>query len=61
LKESIDLNTRVVAENGIILVSIMQLLAVGTVGEGQAGVIEAADRAEEDRYMDFTMPDLSAD
>ncbi len=60
LKESIDLNTRVVAENGIILVSIMQLLAVGTVGEGQASVIEAADRAEEDRYMDFTMPDLSA-
>ncbi len=60
LKESIDLNTRVVAENGIILVSIMQLLAVGAVGDGQAGVIEAADRAEEDRYMDFTMPNLSA-
>jgi type IV secretion system protein VirB5 len=61
LKESIDLNTRVVAENGIILVSIMQLLAVSTVGDGQAGVIEAAARAEEDRYMDFTMPELNAE
>lgn len=60
LKDSIDLNTRVTAENAIALVAIMQLLAVGTVGDGQAGIIEAADRAEEQRYMDFTIPDLSA-
>ena len=61
LKESIDLNTRVTAENAIALTSLMQLMAVGTVGGGNASVIEAADRAEEDRYMEFTMPDLSAD
>ncbi|ATG37960.1 MAG: conjugal transfer protein TraF [Rhodobiaceae bacterium] len=61
LKQSIDLNTRVTAENAIALVALTQLMAVGTVGEGQAGVIEAADRAEEDRFMDFTMPDLSTE
>ena len=61
LKDSIDLNTRVTAENAIALVALTQLMAVGAVGEGQAGVIEAADRAEEDRFMDFTMPDLSAE
>lgn len=61
LKDSIDLNTRVTAESAIALVAIMQLMAVGTVGEGQAGVIEAAARAEEDRFMDFTMPDLRAE
>lgn len=61
LKDSIDLNTRVTAENGITLVAILQLLSVSAVGEGQAGVLEAAARAEESRYMDFTMPNLRAE
>ena len=38
-----------------------QLEAVQTVGDGTGSVIDAATIAEEQRFMDFTMPDLSAD
>jgi len=61
LKESIDLNTRVTAELAIALVAMWQLEAVQTVGDGMGGVIDAATIAEEQRFMDFTLPDLSAD
>lgn len=61
LKASVDLNTRVTAELAIAMVAMWQLEAVQTVGTGQAGVIDAATLAEEQRYMDFTLPTLSAD
>ncbi len=61
LKESVDLNTRVTAELAIALVAMWQLEAVQTVGDGTGGVIDAATIAEEQRFMDFTLPDLRAD
>lgn len=61
LKDSLDLNTRVTAELAIALVAMWQLEAVQTVGSGQAGVIDAATLAEEQRFMEFTLPTLSAD
>jgi type IV secretion system protein VirB5 len=61
LKESVDLNTRVTAELAIALVAIWQLEAVQTVGDGTGGVIDAATVAEEQRFMDFTLPTLRAD
>lgn len=60
LKDSVDLNTRVTAELAIALVAQWQLEAVQTVGAGQAGVIDAATIAEEQQFMDFTLPTLSA-
>ena len=61
LKESVDLNTRVTAELAIALVAMWQLEAVQTVSDGTGGVIDAATIAEEQRFMEFTLPDLSAD
>ena len=61
LKDSVDLNTRVTAELAIALVAMWQLEAVQTVGDGTGGVIDAATIAEEQRFMDFTLPDLRAD
>ena len=61
LKESVDLNTRVTAELAIALVAMWQLEAVQTVGDGTGGVIDAATIAEEQRFMEFTLPDLRAD
>jgi len=61
LKESVDLNTRVTAELAIALVAMWQLEAVQTVGDGMGGVINAATIAEEQRFMEFTLPDLRAD
>ncbi len=61
LKESVDLNTRVTAELAIALVAMWQLEAVQTVGDGTGGVIDAATIAEEQRFMEFTLPDLRAE
>jgi len=61
LKESVDLNTRVTAELAIALVAMWQLEAVQTVGDGTSGVISAATIAEEQRFMEFTLPELRAD
>ena len=61
LKESVDLNTRVTAELAIALVAMWQLEAVQTVGDGTGGVIDAATIAEEQRFMEFTLPELRAD
>ena len=58
LKESVDLNTRVTAELAIALVAMWQLEAVQTVGDGTGGVIDAATFAEEQNFMEFTIPDL---
>ncbi|MEM9590423.1 MAG: type IV secretion system protein [Pseudomonadota bacterium] len=58
LKESVDLNTRVTAELAIALVAMWQLEAVQTVGDGTGGVIDAATIAEEQRFMEFTLPEL---
>ncbi|SEJ82164.1 Type IV secretion system proteins [Marinovum algicola] len=58
LKESVDLNTRVTAELAIALVAMWQLEAVQTVGDGTGGVIDAATIAEEQKFMDFSLPDL---
>ncbi|MDD9732347.1 type IV secretion system protein [Mameliella sp. AT18] len=61
LKESVDLNTRVTAELAIALVAMWQLEAIQTVGDGTGGVITAATIAEEQRFMEFTLPELNAD
>ncbi len=61
LKESVDLNTRVTTELAIALVAMWQLEAIQTVGDGTGGVIDAATIAEEQRFMEFTLPELSAD
>lgn len=61
LKESVDLNTRVTAELAIALVAMWQLEAVQTVGDGTGGVIDAATIAEEQRFMEFTLPELRAE
>ncbi|WP_306043842.1 type IV secretion system protein [Mameliella sp. MMSF_3455] len=61
LKESVDLNTRVTAELAIALVAMWQLEAIQTVGDGTRGVINAATIAEEQRFMEFTLPELNAD
>ncbi|MBP1806895.1 type IV secretion system protein [Rubellimicrobium aerolatum] len=58
LKASIDHNTRVTAELGIILLEMLRLQSVATVGAGQAGVIDAATIAAEREYVDFTLPDM---
>ncbi|MEO1398802.1 MAG: conjugal transfer protein TraF, partial [Pseudomonadota bacterium] len=58
LKDSVDLNTRVTAELAIALVAMWQLEAVQTVGTGQTGIIDAATIAEEQNFMEFTIPDL---
>ena len=45
----------------IALVAMWQLEAIQTVGDGTGGVIDAATIAEEQRFMDFTLPDLRAE
>ncbi|MDF3906551.1 type IV secretion system protein [Paracoccus sp. AS002] len=51
LKEAIDLNTRVTGELGIALANIWAMEAVQTVGMGEAGIMDAATAAEEERYL----------
>ena len=46
------------AELAIALVAMWQLEAVQTVGDGTGGVIDAATIAEEQNFMEFTIPDL---
>lgn len=59
LKASVDHNTRVTAEIGIIMLELLRLQSVATVGAGQAGVIDAATIAAEREYVDFTLPDMN--
>jgi len=51
LKEAIDLNTRVTGELGIALANIWAMEAVQTVGMGEAGIMDAATAAEEEKYL----------
>ena len=61
LKESVDLNTRVTAELAIALVAVWRLEAVETVGDGTGAVIDAATIAEEQRFMEFTLPEFGSE
>lgn len=61
LKEAVDHNTRVTAELAIAMTRMWELEAIQTVGAGQSGVADAATLAEERRYMDFTLPNLSVE
>ena len=58
LKASVDHNTRVTAELAIAMTRMWELEAIQTVGAGQGGVVDAATIAAEQRFMDFTLPDL---
>lgn len=51
LKQAIDLNTRVTAELGIALANLWAMEAVQTVGMGEAGVMDAATAAEEEKFL----------
>lgn len=55
LKQAIDLNTRVTAELGIALANLWAMEAVQTVGMGEAGVMDAATAAEEEKYLQIKM------
>lgn len=58
LKASVDHNTRVTAELAIAMTRMWELEAIQTVGAGQGGVVDAATIAQEQRFMDFTLPDF---
>ncbi|WP_197922642.1 type IV secretion system protein [Thiosulfatihalobacter marinus] len=58
LKASMDHNTRVTAELAIALTRMWELEAIQTLGAGTTGLVDAATIAEEQRYMDFTLPEL---
>lgn len=57
LKEAIDLNTRVTAELGIALANIWAMEAVQTVGMGEAGIMDAATAADEEKYLTVNLRD----
>ena len=54
MKESIDLNTRMLAELAVLLAKNLEMTAVSSAFEGQAGVMTAAQLAEERAYMTFS-------
>ncbi|MTH62466.1 type IV secretion system protein [Paracoccus litorisediminis] len=55
LKQAIDLNTRVTAELGIALANVWAMQAVQTVGMGEAGIIDAATAADEEKYLSIKL------
>ncbi|WP_185958778.1 type IV secretion system protein [Paracoccus laeviglucosivorans] len=55
LKQAIDLNTRVTAELGIALANVWAMQAVQTVGMGEAGIMDAATAAEEEKYLSIRL------
>lgn len=57
LKEAIDLNTRVTGELGIALANIWAMEAVQTVGMGEAGIMDAATVADEEKYLRIRLGD----
>lgn len=57
LKAAIDLNTRVTAELGIALANVWAMEAVQTVGLGEAGVMDAATAADEEKYLKVRLED----
>ena len=58
VKASVDHNTLVTAEIGIILLQMLDLQAALTMADGVAGVAMAAQQAEEQAFSDLTMPPL---
>ncbi len=58
VKASVDHNTLVTAEIGIILLQMLDLQAAQTMADGVAGVAMAAQQAEEQAFSDLTMPPL---
>lgn len=54
IKESIDLNTRMLAELSVQLAKLLELQSIEAVYNGQAGVLSAATIAEERAYMTFS-------
>lgn len=54
MKESIDLNTRMLAELAVLLAKNLEMTAVTGAYEGQAGVMAAAAIAQERQYMTFS-------
>lgn len=54
IKESIDLNTRMLAELSVQLAKSLELQSIEAVYNGQAGVLSAATIAEERAYMTFS-------
>ena len=57
LKEAIDLNTRVTGELGIALANIWAMEAVQTVNLGEAGIMDAATAADEEKYLTIKLPE----
>ena len=57
LKEAIDLNTRVTGELGIALANIWAMEAVQTVSLGEAGIMDAATAADEEKYLTIKLPE----
>lgn len=51
LKEAIDLNTRVTAELSIALANIWNMESAQLIGMGEAGVMDAATAAEEEKFI----------
>ncbi|MDD7972005.1 type IV secretion system protein [Roseinatronobacter alkalisoli] len=58
VKASVDHNTLVTAEIGIILLQMLELQAAQTMADGVAGVSTASQQAEEKAFSDLTMPPL---
>jgi type IV secretion system protein VirB5 len=54
IKESVDLNTRMLAELSVQLAKSLELQSIEAVYSGQAGVLSAATIAEERAYMTFS-------
>ncbi|MFV0297400.1 MAG: type IV secretion system protein [Hyphomicrobiaceae bacterium] len=54
LKAAIDLNTRVTAELAIALANVWSMEAAQTIGMGQAGVMDAATLAAEEKFLDLS-------
>ncbi|MCT4334560.1 hypothetical protein MU516_17025, partial [Paracoccus sp. YLB-12] len=57
LKQAIDLNTRVTGELVIALINQANMEAIQTVSMGQAGVIDAATMADDEKFLSLTGDD----
>ncbi len=57
LKQAIDLNTRVTGELVIALINQANMEAIQTVAMGQAGVIDAATMADDEKFLSLTGDD----
>ncbi|WP_134681468.1 type IV secretion system protein [Paracoccus ravus] len=55
LKQAIDLNTRVTVELGIALANVWAMQAVQTVGMGEAGIMDVATAADEEKYLSIKL------